>query len=196
MKKIVLAGLLGGIVLYVWSFLAWFVLPIHATTMRGVSNEDALRAMLRDNMTQKGVYAIPYVGPGSDKAAMDAFQQKVREGPNGMIVYDPNGTDPMMLAQMVIGFFIDVLSAALAAWFLSRSTAAAGGYFARVVYCGMLGVFVSIFSHLVMWNWMGFPADLVRDLIVDSITSWILAGIAIAAIIKAPRLQTPAVAEA
>ncbi len=193
MKKIALAGLLGGVVLYVWSFLAWFVLPLHATSMRGVNNEDTLRAMLRSSLTEKGVYAIPYpAGGGSDKAAMEAYQQKVREGPNGMIVYDPNGTDPMMTAQMVIGFFIDVLAAAIAAWFLSRSTAAAGSYFARIVYCGMLGVFVSVFSHLVMWNWMGFPGLFTRDLIVDTIISWILAGVAIAAVIKAPRLQTAA----
>ncbi len=188
MKKFVLASLVGGIVLFVWSMLAWMVLPYHAASLRAVSDEDMLRNALRSSVHEKGAYAIPHSpAMGSDKAAMDAYVQKVKEGPNGMLLYDPSGMDPMMPGQMVIGLVIYVFSAALAAWFLSRSTAAEGSYFSRVIYCGMLGVFISVVSHLVAWNWMGFPGDFVRDMIIDTIIGWILAGAAIAAFVKAPK---------
>ena len=191
MKKNLIAGVVGGVILFVWSFLAWVVLPLHESTIKAIPNEDAVMGMLQQSMTEKSVYIFPR-NPGikADQAAMDAWGQKMKRGPVGMLIYDPVGMEPMMPSQMVVGFILDILSALIAAWFLARSTAMASSYVARVAYCGMLGIFVSVFSHLMNWNWMGFPTDFTTGLVVDSIISWILAGLAIAAFVKAPATQT------
>ncbi len=191
MKKTLIAALAGGLILFVWSFLAWVILPLHTSSIKSIPNEDAAISMLQQSLSAKSVYIFP-TNPGmkADPAAMAAWEEKVRRGPNGMLIYNPGGEDPTMTNQMIMGFVLDVLSALLAAWFLARSTAVASSYVARVAYCGMLGIFVSVFSHLMNWNWMGTPADFTTGLIVDAIFSWILAGLAIAAIIKSPAQQT------
>jgi len=52
------------------------------------------------------------------------------------------------------------------------------------MYCGVLGIFVSIVAHLTYWNWMGFPLDYTIAMMVDVIVGWILAGLGIAAVVK------------
>jgi len=190
MKKAILAGIVGGIILWVWGFLAWAVLPLHKPSMRNISNEDAVIEVLRTNINVKGVYIFPGMPLDDNQASMDTYTQKYMRGPTGMIIYDPQGSDPMMLSQFINGLIILMISAFLAAWFLSRSTAAASSYMARVLFCGMLGIFISFFSHLSAWNWMGFPLDYTTAMMIDAIIGWLLAGLGIAAIVKVPKTET------
>jgi len=187
MKKLLIAGIVGGIILFLWGWLSWSVLPIHTSSMRNIGNEDAVVSSMHINMDQKGVYAFPAMPSTHDQAAMDEWAQKYQQGPVGMIIYNPEGGEPVMSSQMIIGIIISILSSLMAAWFLSRSTAVGSTYILRVAYCGMLGVFVSFVSHLVNWNWMGYPIDYTIAWIMDAVIGWILAGIGIAAIIKAPK---------
>ena len=194
MKKIVLAGIVGGIILWVWGFLSWVVLPLHNSAKLSVPNETEVIATLGQSLTAKGTYVFPMMPgeagemPGAEQeAAMAAYMQKYQSGPTGMIFYDPAGKDPFMLNQMVIGLLIFMLSAGIVAWFLSRSTATAESYLSRVIYCGMIGTLMAIGVHLSDWNWMGYSLDWTRALMVDSIAGWLIAGLGISAIVKQKR---------
>ena len=90
----------------------------------------------------------------------------------------------MMPMQMVVGFILNVLSATVVAWFLSRSTAAASSYITRVTYCGMFGIFLALSGYLVSWNWFNEPNDWTTGLIIDGLVAWLLAGVGIAAVTK------------
>lgn len=189
MKKTVVGGIVGGIILFVWSFLAWVLLPLHEPALHQITNEDAAILALQPLLNEKAVYIFPKnPGTSSDKAAMDAWEAKLKRGPSGLIVYDPSGSDPMMPGQMIIGLVLDILSAWLVCWFLIRSTAFNASFVSRVAYCGMFGLFVSLFSHLMNWNWMGFPVDFTSRLIIDSLLGWIIAGLGISAVVKMPQL--------
>ncbi|MBI4548255.1 MAG: hypothetical protein HY707_09760 [Ignavibacteriae bacterium] len=190
MKKIILAAITGGIILWVWGFLAWVVFPLHKPSIRNISNEDAVIEVLRTNMDAKGVYIFPGMPADYNQASMEAYTQKYMRGPMGMIIYDPQGSDPMMASQFINGLIIFIISAFLAAWFLSRSTAAASSYFARVLFCGMLGIVVSVFTYLSAWNWMGYPLDYTTAMMIDAIVGWLLAGFGIAAIVKVAKTET------
>jgi|SRR5689334_457148 len=185
MKKTILGSLIGAVILFVWSFLAWVVLPLHTSTMRAIPNEGVVANVLSQNITQRGVYLFPHSpGMSADKAAQDAWVERMKRGPNGLVIFDPAGMDPMMPGQMGVGFLLDIVSAFFVVWLLSRSTAAAGSYLSRVTYCGMIGIFVAVFVHLVNWNWMGMPGDYTSAQIIDVIVGWILAGLGIAAVVK------------
>ncbi len=197
MKQILLSGLLGAVILFVWSFLAWTIIPIHTPTLRTIQNEDSVIAVMKKSMPEKGVYnfpAMPAVTPEMSKEEKDAVMKKMEDkalrGPVGMIVYDPQGAGFMTPAETATGFVLFFITAALAAWFLQRSTAAAGPYLVRVVFCGMLGIFLSVAVYLSEWNWMGYPADYTVGLIMDAVIGWLLAGLGIAAIIKAKKETT------
>jgi hypothetical protein len=122
--------------------------------------------------------------------AMDAYAKKYEAGPVAMIIYNPMGSSLMMPGQMAVGLLLNILSAMVAAWFLSRSTATTSSYFARVTFCGVFGILISLSAHLVTWNWMGYPLDYVTKWIADSVIGWTLTGLGIAAIVKPSKEQT------
>lgn len=187
MSKLIIASIVGGIILFVWGWLTWSLIPIHNASISNIDNEEAVVSAMHVNMDKKGVYVFPGIPTSQDQAAMDEYTQKMQQGPIGMIIYDPEGSDPMMPSQMIVGLLLTIISSFFTAWFLSRSMAAASTYIARVAFCGMLGVFISIVSHLTNWNWMGYPIDYTMSWILDSVIGWLLAGLGIAAIVKLPK---------
>lgn len=193
MKNILVGGIVGGIILYVWGFLAWTVLPLHNDSMRGVENEDRVAETLTTTIGAQGIYLLPHMPEPSDdlsaeelQIAAEDFEKKHRQGPLVMIIYNPHGADPMMLSQKITGFILSVLSAMMVVWLLSRSTAMTASFIGRVSYCGVIGILISSCSHLMMWNWMGFPLDYTTAMVADTIISWLLAGAGIAAVVKVP----------
>ncbi len=178
--------------MFVWGFLVWAVLPVHKDAIHVLPNEDAVVAALKQSNAGPGVYFFPAMPPSDATAEVrQAYEEKYRVGPVGMLSYNPAGLDPMMAKQFIYGFVIAFLSAALVAWFLTRSTAYAGTYVNRVAYCGMFGVFLTVASHLVTWNWLAEPNDWTVAWIIDSVAGWVVVGLVIAAIIK-PKPAAPA----
>lgn len=192
MKKLLVAALLGGLVFYVWGMVAWTVLPHHIMTMRPLPNEDSVIATLQRCVPSGGVYYFPsmeaadHTDPTKQHAAQQQWMERHMRGPIGMVMYHPAGRDPMMTSQFILGLLIYIAAAFIAAWFLSRSTAAAGSYWQRVSFCGILGVFLAVADHLPAMNWLYYPADYTMAMIADAVVGWTLAGFAIGAIVKAP----------
>jgi hypothetical protein len=189
MKQLLLGALIGGIILFVWGWLSWSVFPIHTASIKSIENEEAVISSMHVNMTQKGVYVFPGMPTTQDQTAMDEWAQKYQQGPVGMIIYDPDGSEPMMASQMIVGIILSIVSSFIAAWFLSRSTAISSSYFARVAYIGMLGIFVSLVVHVVNWNWMGYPLDYTISWIMDAVIGWTLAGLGISAMVKSKKIK-------
>src|SRR5437870_2364404 len=106
-KRIILAAVVGGVVMFIWGALAWMVLPLHTPSIKEVPNEDAMRAVIRENVKEPGFYALPGHGhhEGMTKeqqaAAMKVQEQKYMEGPRGVMVLRPDGADPYMSKTFV-----------------------------------------------------------------------------------------------
>jgi hypothetical protein len=187
MKNILKGGIVGGIILFIWSALAWTVLPLHKSSLHNISNEDAVISSLQTNLDAQALYVFPgRPDPSAGQPAMDAWTEKAMRGPVGLIVYSPQGTDPMMVGQFIVGIIIDIMAALLAAWFLSRSTARTAPFLTKVVFCGVLGIFISFASYIPLWNWMTYPLDYTTGMVADAVLGWLLAGIGIAALAKTP----------
>ena len=186
MKKILLAGVVGGLLMFIWSAVAWLALPLHTSTIRSMANEDSVISAMKSGMDRKSVYMFPARPTSGDQAATDAWKQKFERGPVGMVVYSPAGssTIPEMVSEMAIGLLDSILTAMLAAWLLSRSTAAKSGYFARVMFCGTLGIFICLAVHVANWNWLMYPADYTTAWIMDSLVGWVAGGMGIAWFVK------------
>ena len=194
MSRNLAGGIVGGIILFMWGFLAWTVLPIHSSTIRNLQNEDAVISALQQSIDTKGMYffpARPHAHGSPSPEEEKAWAEKYERGPIGMIMYDPQGSNPMMPMQMITGVIINILSALIVAWFLSRSTAVVSSYISRVAYCGMFGVFITVAAHLLTWNWLLQPNDWIAGLIVDDLVAWLLAGAGIAAFVKKSAAADP-----
>lgn len=199
MKNILIGGLVGGVILFLWGWMAWTILPLHTASLRPIENEDRVTEVLASNLGTHGVYTFPNmpqngedVSAEEQQLAMDEWTKKYQRGPIGIIIYDPRGKDANMPNEMIIGFVLNLISAMLAVWLFSRSTAITASFIARVAYCGMLGILISVFSHLSNWNWLGFPLDYTSAMFTDTVIGWLLAGMGIAAVVKAPGAKSAA----
>lgn len=187
MTRTLLGGVLGGFILLVWGMLAWMILPIHKDTIKILPNEEAVVASLQ-SAPEQGVYYFPARPKDpSDKAAMDAYTERYRRGPMGMVIYDPNGMDPAMTSNIVVGLLIYMLAALVATWIYQRSTALTGTLFQRLSFFGMLGVFLSLATYFANWNWMGYPLGFTTSMALDTIIAWLLAGWGITLVVKPPK---------
>jgi hypothetical protein len=184
MKRILLAGVVGGLLMFIWSAVAWMALPLHTSTISTMANEDSVITAMKSGMESKSVYMFPARPKSGDQTVLDAWKKKFNQGPIGIVFYSPAGASDMMLAEMGIGLVDSILTAILAAWLLSRSTAASSGYFARVMFCGMLGLFICLAVHVPNWNWLMYPVDYTRGWVADSLIGWVIGGIGIAAFVK------------
>jgi hypothetical protein len=187
MTRTLLASVVGGVILLIWGVLAWMVLPIHTDTVKNLPNEEAVVAALLGT-PQAGVYVFPgRPAATADKAAMEAYTERYRRGPMGMIVYDPRGGDPTMTGNIVIGLVIYILAAFVATWVYQRSTAFTGTLIQRLSFFGMLGVFLSLATYFANWNWMGFPLGFTTSMALDTVIGWLFAGWGITLVAKPPK---------
>jgi hypothetical protein len=190
MLRIIIAAIVGGLILFVWSFVSWVYIPWHM--INGLPNEQIVKRALVDSGTESGIYSLPGIdhkthatlSEEAKKAAQDAWEAKYKEGPVALIVYRSDGMNPWSPVTMGIGFVIEVLVAAVAAILLSMAAPALPGYMKRVGFVVMLGVFVIFAATLMDWNWMHYPAGFTVGVAADGIVGAFLLGLLLAAIIR------------
>ena len=95
MGKKLLAGVLGGLAFFFWSFVAHDVLPLGKAGIKEIPNEQAVLSSMKANMPEDGLYLLPGLGipenatRAQQSAAMEARMHKVETGPSGLLVYHP-----------------------------------------------------------------------------------------------------------
>jgi len=179
--RIAVAALLGGIVLFFWGFVSHMVLPIGEMGHEMATSEDVVLAALREGLPAKeGIYHVPGLAPEqySDEAATAAYSAKAVANPNAVIIYQPVGRDGMAMGpQLGKEFATNVLSAGLAAWFL---TLGAFGFGRRVAIATALGVFAWLVISVPYWNWYRFPLEFTLGSLMLNGFGWFLAGLPMA----------------
>ncbi len=86
-KKIVLGGIVAGIVVFIWGAISHMVLGLGEIGIKGLPNEDAVLSVLKANATESGFYFFPWVEMrGASKEQMDAWTEKYRTGPAHRII--------------------------------------------------------------------------------------------------------------
>ena len=191
MKRLLVAGVLGGVALFVWGFLAHVVLPLGQEGIHVLPDELAVVAPLQASLEKPGIYVFPGMDPArqADPAAVEDWAEKHRAGPRGLVVYQPDGADPMSPTQLAMELFSNILAAFIAAYLISKT----GAPFARVVWLSMLlGLFAWAVVHVSLWNWYGFPGDYTAAALLEEVVGWTLAGIAMGWVLKKSPETSPA----
>jgi hypothetical protein len=95
MGKKLLAGILGGLAFFFWSYVAHDILPLGKAGIKEIPNEQTVLNSMKANMPEEGLYFLPGIGlpenatRGQQTAAMEARMHKVETGPSGFLVYHP-----------------------------------------------------------------------------------------------------------
>ena len=188
-KRIILAGILGGILMFVWSSVAHMMTSLPAMGIQEIPNEQPVLAAMQAQIGQAhGFYIFPGFGLGPNataaqrRAAMGSYQQKLDASPSGMLIYRPAGARAMTGGQLGTEFLTELAEALLVVFLLSRARLAS--YASRVGFVIVTGVLAAITTNISYWNWYGFPGNYTFGYMLTEIIGFVLLGLLAAAIVK------------
>src|SRR5256885_6521096 len=125
--RILLAGILGGIVMFIWNFVAHDLLPLGEIGVRLIPNEDAVTSVLQTNLgDNSGFYVFPSGGltPGATgqqkKAAMKKAEEQMAAGAGGVLIYRPKRVFNFP-KRLRIKFTNEVIESLLAVFLLAQT---------------------------------------------------------------------------
>ena len=191
-KKILIGGIVGGIVMFIWGAVSHMALGLGEAGIKQLPNEDAVLAPLPANLKESGFYFFPGMDqtPGmtkeQQKASEENWKKKYTTGPSGVLVYLAHGGEAMSPKQLLTQFATDLITSLLAACLLAAAAGALTGYGGRVLFVTLLGCLPWLAVNLPYWNWYGFPIDFTLAALADGVIGFFLAGLVLAAMVKRP----------
>lgn len=193
--KILLAGILGGIVMFIWTSIAHMALPLGEAGVGEIPNESAVLSAMQSNIgDQTGLYVFP--GPGLSKnatrqekeEAMKHMGEKIATNPSGILMYHPPGR-PLVLGKLLgIEFGTELLEAILVVFLLAQTRIAS--FAGRVGFVFVAGILAAIATNVSYWNWYGFPAAYTASYILTQIVGFLCVGIVAALVLRKTTFRT------
>ncbi len=181
--RILLAALAGAVAMFVWTSIAHVATPLGYTGFSQIPNEAAVLHTMTDSIGAKpGLYFFPWINP-TDPKAMEKSAALEKTNPSGLLLYRPTGAGmgSDMAPMLIKEFLKQFVQALIAAWIVSMIAA---GYVTRVGVVTLIGVSAAIATNVSYWNWYGFPSDFTCAAILTEIVSGLVAGLAIAAVLR------------
>jgi hypothetical protein len=191
MKQIMLGGILGGLVLFSWSFIAHLP-PIGTAGERSVSPEqgDAILAIMRGSMKERAIYMLPGMAHGRPATPEEqrAWMTKFEAGPAAVVAYNPHPADQTIgsshfLTFLLIELVTDIMAAFLGA-LIAASFASTLRYWPRVLLLAAIGLLATIDIDASYWNWFAFPTTYLLAQFVDHVGGWFVTGLVLARICR------------
>ena len=190
-KRVILAGLLGGIAMFMWTSLAHMVLPLGETGVKEISNEQPVLSALQASLSDKpGLYFFPGTGLPADatkqqkNAAMQQYDQKLAASPSGLLIYHPPGETGLTPRRLITEFVTEFVEALLVVFLLAQTRLESFG--ARLGFVTVAGIMVSLATNVSYWNWYGFPTDYTAAYMTTQIVGFVCVGLVAAAMIRTP----------
>jgi hypothetical protein len=192
--KVLVGGFVAGIVVFFWGAIAHMALPIGTMGIRQIPTEEKVVAAMKDSIRDPGFYFFPGHDMSKPMTAseMEAYSAKARQGPSGVLVIHPEGSESMSPRQLLTELGSSIVAALLAALVLTQVRS---GYIGRVLIVTAMGLFGFVSVLVSYWNWYGFPTDFTIGAALDETIGWLLAGFVLAAIIRPAKIQKTVVPE-
>lgn len=193
--RVFLAGIAGGIAMYVWTLIAHLALPLSTAGIQEITNDEpALLAQMHSNLGEKpGMYLFPSSGWKSNDsseqktAAMKAYTDKLATNPSGLLIYRPPGGKALTPGQLITEFIAELIEALLAVFLLAQTRLS--GYFARVGFITGAGILASLVTNISYWNWYGFPGTYTAAYMTIQIVGFFVAGLVAAALLRSRSMR-------
>jgi hypothetical protein len=186
--RIILAGVLGGIAMFIWSAIAHMALPLGEAGVSQIGDEapllDAMKASLGE---RRGFFIFP--GPQlqpnatreEKKEAMKVMADRAASGPTGILIYRPSR--PITFGRwLAIEFATELLQSLLVVALLAQTRLMT--FAGRVGFVTVAGILAAITTNISYWNWYGFPRRYTAAHIFTEIVGFFLVGIVAALVFK------------
>lgn len=179
--RVLVAGLIGGILMFLWGVVAHMALGLGNVGLRQPASESVVLSTLHEGLGDKaGVYILPSLDPKKmgDAAEVIAYQQQAIRSPYAWVVYLPQG-DNMTRMGPQIGrqWASDTLSALALAFVMGL---AGLGFRRRLALAAVAVAFAWLSTMVPYWNWYRFPLDFTWAALIEQLIGWLIAGAAMA----------------
>jgi hypothetical protein len=189
-KRIIIAGVLGSIAMFIWTAIAHMALPLGEAGIGEIPNDEALMTLLQASAgTKTGLYIFPGMGLGPDAthaqrhAAMKDYEAKLAKNPSGLMMYHPAGSRPMSMPKyLTIEFVTELLEALLVVALLGQTSIVTFG--GRVGFVTTAGILAAIATNVSYWNWWGFPTVYIASYMFIEIVGFFFVGLVAALVFR------------
>ncbi len=186
--RIILAGIIGGIVMFIWNFVAHELLPLGEMGVRLIPNEDAVTSVLQTNLGDtSGFYVFPSGGltPGATReqkeAAMKKAEEQMAAGAGGVLIYRPKRIFNFP-KRLGIEFATEMIESLLAVFLLAQTRITSFG--GKVGFILTAGILAAIATNVPYANWYGFPKTFTLAQMIMMVVSFLLVGIVAALLLR------------
>ncbi len=185
LRTMIRGGLLGGMVVFIWTMVSWVMLPWHQMTMERFEDEQAVARVLSEQAPFHGVYILPNPRmdvESEDREAIEAFMDEqteaVRRGPLAFAAVRPQGMDLDNPRFFVNSFLVQFLAALLLTFLLYHVEGP--GFMGRTGLVLLAVLAGGLLCHLPYWNWWHFGTPYTLVMLGDLLAGWFLGGMVIA----------------
>ncbi|MCY3974947.1 MAG: hypothetical protein OXF02_05325 [Simkaniaceae bacterium] len=195
MGRVIFGGVIGGIVAFAWTCVAWNWLPWQDKVIGEPENRDLVSWIVRENVKGDGVYLIPRENVARNELYSYLRYRNVREP---VVVHEGETAhrQPLIYLQVrhkgvdvrspypyLLSFLTQFVGAFLISLLLVR-VALQSGYGKRLFFVTATGLIVGILGYAPNWIWFGGDGRFLLMSVVNSVVMWFLAGLFIAGIAR------------
>ena len=191
-KRIIIGGIAGGLVMFIWGAVSHMVLQLgDAGLSQFKEQEEPVLTALRAHVKEPGLYFFPGLSSSHPSdAEQKAWQEKYRRGPAGLVLLVPGGAEAMTGPQFLVQIGADVAISLLAAVLLAGTGCWLNRFGSRVGFVALIGLMPFLAVNLPYWNWYRFPTVFTLAQLADRFLGFVLIGVTLALIIKKPASST------
>jgi len=168
-RRILLAGVLGALAMFVWLSIAHMALPLGEAGLQQVENEPQLLAAMQSTLHASGLYYFPKMDPNDHTAA----ERKMATGPSGLLMYLPSRNFNFGV-NLAVEYATDFLQVVVVAYLLSLTRAAT--FAARLGFFAAAGLVAVVATNVSYWNWYAFPAAYILPYMFTGWVGYLCAG--------------------
>jgi hypothetical protein len=176
-KRVILAGLLGGVVLVVWFVIVdGFVGFKRGIEMNQLADERAVYAFLVEHVPEPGRYVCnPEISP-----------DRGFPGDDPVFAVQYSGLGHADAGQeMLVGLVVMLLTPVVGAWLLSNaSSRILSRYGSRLLFFSAIGVVFTLFGVMARFGLARYPLGDAVVLSVHDLLAWVVAGLVIARFVR------------
>jgi hypothetical protein len=188
MGRVILAGILGGAIVFFCGFVEHAVFKWGQPT--APPDEQGLIDPVKSLSLPPGVYYFPRMGADVPEAEREKANERYRQGPSGLLVIGRTGEEPLSFKRLGLEGLSNIAAAFIAAWILAQLMPGTG-FFQRWRIVLLVGVFAWLSVDASYGIWYAFSWSLIRDQLFCALFEWGVAGLAIAAIVKPAPAEVP-----
>jgi hypothetical protein len=185
--KILLAGILGAVAMFIWTSIAHMALPLGEAGISEIPNEEGVLTAMRSSIAEKsGLYFFPGLGVGPSATrqekneAMKQEAAKMASGPSGLLLY--NYARPFVFAKaLTIEFATELVESILVVFLLAQTVIAS--FAGRVGFVLLAGILAAIATNVSYANWYGFPCLYTASYMFTQVIGFLCVGIVAALVL-------------